>query len=189
MGLIGLLVAAILADGGGRGGAKVIAVDPLADRRHLARCLGVTSAAAPAELARELRGLSDGDNSDGALDISVEVSGHPSGLQGALDATGYGGTVVLGSWYGGEPLKGLRLGMAFHRSHLDIRVSQVSTIAPKLRGRWSKDRRFHEAWETLRRLRPALALGARVMNLARAQEAFALLDEGKELAIVFDLRA
>lgn len=44
--------------------------------------------------------------------------------QSALDLTGYGGRVVLGSWYGGGAAQ-LNLGMAFHRSHLTIQTSQV----------------------------------------------------------------
>ncbi|CAN0501851.1 unnamed protein product, partial [Laminaria digitata] len=43
----------------------------------------------------------------------------------ALDLTGYGGRVVLGSWYGGGTAK-LNLGMAFHRSHLTLQTSQAS---------------------------------------------------------------
>lgn len=46
--------------------------------------------------------------------------------QSALDLTGYGGRVVLGSWYGGGASQ-LNLGMAFHRSHLTIQTSQVCT--------------------------------------------------------------
>ena len=45
--------------------------------------------------------------------------------QSALDLTGYGGRVVLGSWYGGGAAQ-LNLGMAFHRSHLTIQTSQVN---------------------------------------------------------------
>lgn len=45
--------------------------------------------------------------------------------QSALDLTGYGGRVVLGSWYGGGAAQ-LNLGMAFHRSHLTIQTSQAS---------------------------------------------------------------
>lgn len=47
--------------------------------------------------------------------------------QSALDLTGYGGRVVLGSWYGGGAAK-LNLGMAFHRSHFTIQTSQASVL-------------------------------------------------------------
>jgi threonine dehydrogenase-like Zn-dependent dehydrogenase len=52
------------------------------------------------------------------------VSGNPRALQAALDLTGRGGRVVLGSWYGSEAAA-LTLGLAFHRSHLSIKCSQV----------------------------------------------------------------
>jgi len=57
-------------------------------------------------------------------DTSIEVSGHPKGLQAAIDHTGYGGKVVVGSWYGNAPAS-LKLGMKFHRSHLTLVASQV----------------------------------------------------------------
>ncbi len=47
--------------------------------------------------------------------------------QSALDLTGYGGRVVLGSWYGGGAAQ-LNLGMAFHRSHLTIQTSQARRV-------------------------------------------------------------
>jgi alcohol dehydrogenase len=61
------------------------------------------------------------------VDTSVEVSGVPAGLQTAIDATAYGGKVIVGSWYGSKPAP-LRLGLDFHRGHLTLRASQVGAV-------------------------------------------------------------
>lgn len=59
------------------------------------------------------------------LDVAVEVSGHPSGLQTAIDSVGVGGRVVIGSWYGENPVP-LRLGLKFHRQGITTISSQVT---------------------------------------------------------------
>ena len=48
-------------------------------------------------------------------------------------------------------------------------------------GTWTKQRRFSAAWNLLRRVRPATALSARALPLARAAEAYEALDRGEEL--------
>ncbi|CAN0528619.1 unnamed protein product, partial [Ectocarpus sp. 12 AP-2014] len=90
-GMIGLLAVAILAKThAGVGGGSVVAVDMLPDRLRVAERLGATATVTPSDAA-ELA----------PFDVSLEVTGNPRGLQSALDLTGYGGRVVLGSWYGG----------------------------------------------------------------------------------------
>lgn len=49
--------------------------------------------------------------------------------------------VVLCSWFGKKDI-GLRLGTRFHRSHLTLVASQVSSIVGPHSARWSKARRF-----------------------------------------------
>ena len=57
--------------------------------------------------------------------MSIEVSGSAAALQTAIDHTGRGGRLVLGSWYGSSSAP-LSLGLAFHRSKLSFKCSQVS---------------------------------------------------------------
>lgn len=149
-GLIGLLVVAIAS----QLPVHLTALDLMPYRRALALHMGAQQACHPASLKE---GEGEG------FDTSIEISGHPKGLQGAIDHTGYGGKVVVGSWYGNQPA-GLHLGLKFHRSHLRLVVSQVSRISTPLLGRWSKARRFADTWELVRRIRPSEFLTTRVVG-------------------------
>lgn len=92
------------------------------------------------------------DGYEGA-DLVFEVSGTPSVLDDAIAITGYDGRVIVGSWYG-EKTADLDLGGRFHRSRMRIRSSQVSSLHPSLRGRWTKDRRLAEVVDLLGQVRP-----------------------------------
>ena len=118
-------------------------VDPVAERRDLAAEFGASVTATPAEI-RE----TEWDEPAGA-DCCIEVSGNPEALDDAIDAVGYDGRVVVGSWYGTKPAE-LCLGGRFHRERIEMRSSQVSTIAPADRGRWTKNRRMGRAIELVR---------------------------------------
>eukprot|EP00903_Cladosiphon_okamuranus_P008819 g8446.t1 len=173
-GMIGLLAVSILAKThGGVGGSSVVAVDMIAERLRVAERLGATAAVTPADAATRA-----------PFDISLEVTGNPRGLQSALDLTGYGGRVVLGSWYGGGAAQ-LNLGMAFHRSHLTIQTSQVSRLPAGLTDRWDKERRFATAWSLVRELRPSAFLTTSSTPLGGAQGAYESLGAGSELGVVF----
>jgi 2-desacetyl-2-hydroxyethyl bacteriochlorophyllide A dehydrogenase len=91
-------------------------------------------------------------------DCVVEVSGSAGGLQSAVDMTGKHGRIVLGSLYGEKELP-VKLGLQFHRSGIQLITSQVSTIPPALKGRWTKKRRFDLTWDYIRQLRPSRMLG------------------------------
>jgi threonine dehydrogenase-like Zn-dependent dehydrogenase len=181
-GLIGLLVISILSQ---LHLTTLRAVDPLPTRRALARLVGATEARDPAALGGQ------GGEEEEQADTSIEVSGVAAGLQTALDHTGYGGRVVVGSWYGNhEKPATLRLGLPFHRSHLRVQCSQVSRISTELQDRWSKARRFGVAWELLRRLRPSRTLTTLVVAPERVGEAFEALDTRavETLAVLIDYR-
>jgi threonine dehydrogenase-like Zn-dependent dehydrogenase len=60
--------------------------------------------------------------------------------------------------------------------------SQVSTLAPELTGRWSKERRFTVAWDMLRQVQPSRWITHR-LPLADAPAAYRLLDEHPDQAI------
>lgn len=108
-------------------------------------------------------------------DITFELSGNPAALNDALALTCFSGRVVIGSWYG-EKRSEMDLGGTFHRSRIKLISSQVSTIAPELSGRWTKERRFEAAWKALERLNPEKWITHR-FPIDKAGEAYRLLDE------------
>lgn len=171
-GIVGLLATALLAR---FPLGELAVVERIAPRRERAAALGATRTLGP-EAAGELRDL----------DLTFELSGNPAALNAAIGALGFGGRVVLGSWYGSKPAA-LDLGGAFHRNRITLISSQVSTVAPALGGRWDKARRFATAWEMLRRVDVAALITHR-FPLARAAEAYALLDERPEACgqVVFE---
>lgn len=153
---------------------RLIVVEPIADRRERARDFGADVAVPPGDLDDV---LDAGPDRDGA-DLVYELSGRPATLDDAVDATGYDGRVVVGSWYGNKPAT-LDLGSTFHRDRISIESSQVSTLAPETRGRWSKDRRADTAVERLRELDAGSLVTHRV-PFADAPEAYRLLDDRTE---------
>jgi 2-desacetyl-2-hydroxyethyl bacteriochlorophyllide A dehydrogenase len=117
----------------------------------------------------------------GPADLSIELSGSPAALDQALALTGFGGRVIVGSWYGAKRAP-LDLGGQFHRSRIRLISSQVSTIAPKLTGAWDKPRRFQTAWRLLERLRPQAWISHRY-PIEEAAEAYRMLDQHPEAAL------
>jgi threonine dehydrogenase-like Zn-dependent dehydrogenase len=167
-GVVGLLVAGILADGGAAG--RLISVEPLELRREASRRLGcrVLDPAA-GDVRAEIYQLSQGRG----VDLAVDLSGSEAGLQLAIDCLAFEGTVIEASWFGSRSV-GLALGSAFHRKRLSLRSSQVSRLACELTGRWDKQRRFAAVLLLLERLHPGQYITHR-FPLAEAQEAFDLL--------------
>lgn len=155
-GVVGLLTVALLARFPLE---RLVAVDPLFERRHLARQLGADT--------------ETGDLRD--FDLTYEVSGRPETLDDAIAATGFSGRVVIGSWYGKKRAP-VDLGGAFHRSRIRILSSQVSTLDPELTGAWTKARRLATALDLLPSLGPQRLVTHR-FPVERAAEAYALLDE------------
>lgn len=133
LGVVGLLVTSMLSSFPLH---ELIAVDPDAGRRDRAGSLPGVNVLSPEDAAGAA-------GSDG-LDLCVELSGSPNALQNAVDISGYGSRIIVGSWYGSKDVP-LDLGSGFHRKRLKIISSQVSTIAPDLRGRWTADRRMSGA--------------------------------------------
>lgn len=111
-------------------------------------------------------------------DLTLELSGNPSALDDAIALTSFSGRVVIGSWYG-EKRAALDLGGSFHRSRITMISSQVSSISPKLSGRWDKARRFAVAWDALQRIRPSKWI-THELPFSKAAEAYRLLDESPE---------
>lgn len=123
-GVVGLLVAWLAA---AIPGCRVELVDTNPARADIAMRLGVQFAA-PARAAPE-------------ADLVVHASGNPAGLGTALALAGTEATVLEMSWYGSQPVT-LALGEAFHSRRLNLRASQVGSIAVQQRARWSHPRRM-----------------------------------------------
>jgi 2-desacetyl-2-hydroxyethyl bacteriochlorophyllide A dehydrogenase len=171
-GIVGLLVTALLAR---FPLADLLTVDRYPARRELSLNLGAQASLGPDE------GPAIRQRMPAGADLSYELSGSPAALDQAIAITGYSGRVVIGSWYG-QKQAALSLGAHFHRSRMRLISSQVSTIAPELRGRWSSQRRFEVAWDMIRAVRPERFITHRV-PVQNAGQAYRLLDETPDQAL------
>ena len=147
---------------------ELVVVEPIAARREAATSMGADRTLTPEAAAAEL----------GDCDLAVELSGEPAVLNDAIDAVGYDGRVVVGSWYG-EKRAPIDLGGSFHRDRIELVSSQVSTIDPARRGRWDRKRRFDTAVEWLDRLDCERLISHRI-PFEQAADAYELLDEQSE---------
>lgn len=157
-GVVGLLTALLLE----RSGRRPLCAEPLAWRRTLAGSFGIT-AVAPEELGEE------------EVPLVIDASGNTAAPASALDMLAHEGTLLIASWFGGQPVQ-LPLGGAFHRRRLTIRSTQVSTIPARLSGTWTVARRRAEAAALLPEL-PLDALCTHVFPFAQAADAFRVVDD------------
>lgn len=149
-------------------------LDP--QRREMSAQLGAHASLDPRDPEHERR-LSQMTGSDSravsepsGADLIVELTGNPDALNRALAHAGYETRIVVGSWYGAKSAE-LALGGAFHRQRVRMTSSQVSTLAPALRGRWTHARRMAVALEALRTVRPS-RLVTDVLPLREAERAY-----------------
>ncbi|OVE86251.1 zinc-dependent alcohol dehydrogenase [Natronolimnobius baerhuensis] len=174
-GVVGLLTTAVLAE---MPLETLVTFDAYERRRERSEALSADRSLDPLEFEiREGVEAVAGERTD----LTYELSGNPDALDGAIAATGYDGRVIVGSWYGTKPTT-LDLGGHFHRDRLEIESSQVSTIAPSLRGRWSRERRHEVVWDWLRQLEVESLL-THEFPLEDAGRAYELLEERPEEAI------
>lgn len=134
-GVLGGLLAALL---GALPGAEVTLIDPLEERRDLARALGVAYAA-PDQAAATVADA----------DLVYHTSATAEGLDLALALAGVEARVVEMSWFGDRRPTPL-LGGAFHSRRLTLVSSQVGQVAPSRRPRWPHRRRLAMALSLLR---------------------------------------
>ncbi|WP_254521570.1 zinc-dependent alcohol dehydrogenase [Natrinema caseinilyticum] len=192
-GVVGLLTTALLAE---TPLSSLVTVDRYETRRRLSEAFGADRSLDPddadpvAEIGESTTlpdrpespsGRTDGERSPRRADLTYELSGNPAGLDAAIDATGFGGRVVVGSWYGSKTAE-LSLDGRFHRSRIRLISSQVSTIAPTLRGRWTVARRLATAWQRLEDIETDRLVTHRV-PVANAPKAYSLLDERPDDAV------
>ncbi len=115
-------------------GCEVELIDPNPRRAPVAAALGVRYRT-PADATPE-------------ADLVIHASGNPGGLATALGLAGFEATVLELSWFGAKPVT-LPLGEAFHQRRLDIRSSQVGSVATAQRARWDHRRRLRLALRLL----------------------------------------
>lgn len=174
-GVVGSLVTRLLKLAGAR---RVLAVDPVENRRKLALDAGADAAFEPGEeLEARVRAATGGRGAD----VVVEASGSGAALRDAMSCVGDEGTVVVASWYGTKPVS-LPLGGSFHRGRMKLRSSQVGRLNPELGPRWDRARRMGVVLDLLPRLR-LLDLITHRIPFERAPEAYRLLDERPEDAV------
>jgi 2-desacetyl-2-hydroxyethyl bacteriochlorophyllide A dehydrogenase len=173
-GIVGLLTTALLAQYPLR---QLVTFDRYSARRRASMDAGADIALDPEDPASTdaLPDAGDPNVTAGLADLVFELSGNPQALNQAIQVAGFGGRIVLGSWYGRQEAR-LDLGGRFHRNRIQLISSQVSTLPPKLSGRWTKKRRINMAWEMIRRCEPAQFISHQ-FPLNRAKEAYELLDK------------
>ncbi|OGO72219.1 MAG: oxidoreductase [Chloroflexi bacterium RBG_19FT_COMBO_62_14] len=179
-GVVGLLTTMLL---GRIPLAALMTLEPVARRRAVSRSAGAHASFDPSlegvqnEVLTALRRMS----ASSGFDLSYEVSGSPEALNLAIGLTGDSGRVIIGSWYGRKQAA-LDLGGRFHRSRIEFKSSQVSTVDPRLSGRWSKSRRLATALQMLTVAKPAQLITHR-FPIGEASLAYDLLDKHPDEAI------
>lgn len=118
------------------GAVDVVAVDPIARRRALARRHGATLAVNPGEVGDF--GMASRRWLEHGADVTIEASGSYHALNQAIRATRYAGKVVPLAFYLGDA-KGLYLGEEFHFNQIDI-VSARACSRPQRGLFWEEDR-------------------------------------------------
>jgi NADPH:quinone reductase-like Zn-dependent oxidoreductase len=84
----------------------------------------------------------------GDADLVIHASGSEAGLATSLGLAGFEATVLEMSWYGSDCVAA-PLGEAFHARRLTLASSQVGSVAPARRARWSRAQRLGLAPELL----------------------------------------
>jgi threonine dehydrogenase-like Zn-dependent dehydrogenase len=133
LGVVGQLMVQLLR----LGGARVIGVELIAERRAMAEQLGTALVLDPAagSPAEAIHALTDGRGAD----VCVEASGFPAALHEAIRACAYSSRVVALGFYQGEAA-GVFLGEEFHHNRIAVICSQIGGLAPELQHRWDRAR-------------------------------------------------
>ncbi|PRX05962.1 UNVERIFIED_ORG: 2-desacetyl-2-hydroxyethyl bacteriochlorophyllide A dehydrogenase [Martelella mediterranea] len=114
-------------------GTETLLIDPNGERASLAQKLGIA--------------FSTGDI-EGPFDVAVNASGSDEALANAIEHAGQEGRIVEASWHG-QGLSAIPLGGAFHARRLRLVSSQVGSLPPSHRPRWTFARRMAKALQLL----------------------------------------
>ncbi len=179
-GVVGLLTTTLLAQ---MPLVSLITLDQHPLRREWSRTVGAAASFDPTEpgALAALKSALQGKRPYAGADLSYELSGNPQALAMAVEAAGYNGRILIGSWYGQKQAT-LNLGGRFHRSHMKLISSQVSHIAPQWNGRWTKTRRLQLAWKMLAQHNPERLI-THHFPINKADQAYQLLAQSPDQAI------
>jgi 2-desacetyl-2-hydroxyethyl bacteriochlorophyllide A dehydrogenase len=130
-GIVGLLAAALASQ---IAGTTVTLIDKEPSRAALAAKFGA-GFALPEEAPHE-------------MDLVIHTSSSEAGLALALDIARFEATIVEASWYGDRKIS-VPLGGAFHSQRLKLISSQVGSVAPSHRDRFTHRQRMEEALQLL----------------------------------------
>jgi 2-desacetyl-2-hydroxyethyl bacteriochlorophyllide A dehydrogenase len=179
-GVVGLLTTALLAQ---FPLAQLVSLEPVARRRQVSLDLGARASLDPDDEQALRQMLADpaADPAASGADLTYELTGLPQGLNLAITYTGFAGRIVIGSWYGTKQAA-VDLGGRFHRSRLRLVSSQVSSLDPRLTGRWTKGRRMATALDQIARVRPDRLITHRY-PVEQAPQAYQLVDRQPDQAL------
>lgn len=163
--------------------ADLVTADLYEQRRSVSEAFGADVSLDPStvDIAARLRDRSEESAVSDGVDVTYELSGEPDVLDTAIRATGENGRVLIGSWYGTKPAE-VTLDGRFHRSRIRLLSTQVSTIDPRLRGRWTDERRLETALSWLPDIDTNRLVTHRI-PVERAADAYELLDERPDEAV------
>jgi threonine dehydrogenase-like Zn-dependent dehydrogenase len=192
----------------------VVALDPLANRRELARQFGadalldpfaddgdagmairrLTGPAPDLETPRAQTRITGGyleratQTGNLGVDIAVETSGSIPALQQAIRATRFGGTIVMVSFYGRDAT-GLFLGDEFHVNRLNLISVRAETLPGRDAPVWDLQRLVDLAlaWLVSGRIRTEGIISP-IVPFADAAEAYRAIDEHPEESIKLGIR-
>lgn len=165
----------------GLNGGRVIVVDPVASRRHLAQRLGASLVLDPVtdEVAEEVRAVTGNRGAD----VVIEMSGSYQALHEAVRTVAYSSRVVAAGFFQGGATPVL-LGEEFHHNRVAIVGSQISGVSPALQHRWDELRMSRTVLGLEREGRlPLRELITDVVPAEEAPAAFELLDTRPEQAL------
>ena len=169
LGVIGLLTTQLLVSQG----VDVIAIDTVPHRLELAEKFGATQlSSADGDLALAVRDHTRGRGADRV----IELTGAYPALHQAIRVAGAGGMVIAAGFYQGAATA-LALGEEFHHNRVTLVSSQIGSVPPSLRDRWTRER-LHETVIQLcaaGRLDP-LPLVSHVIPARLAADAYRLVD-------------
>jgi threonine dehydrogenase-like Zn-dependent dehydrogenase len=196
------------------GAAQVIAVDPLTNRRELAKTLGadvlldaterdgdtglaireLTGSMPPEHRERSELRLVGGyverstQTSDLGVDVAIETSGSVRALQQAIRSVRFGGTVCVVSFYGRDAA-GLLLGEEFHINRLQMISVRAESLPMRDAPAWTLDRLAHLGieWLASGRIRTD-GIITPIVPFEESAEAFRMIDEHPERSIKLGVR-
>jgi 2-desacetyl-2-hydroxyethyl bacteriochlorophyllide A dehydrogenase len=154
-----------------RTAAGLVLVDPNPRRRQIPGFAKPVLVLDPSESEAAIKTLTDGRG----VDLFIEASGAPAGLQLALNCTGHEGTISVPSWYGSRPAE-LVLSPEFHMLRQKI-ISTGPWQPAALSSRWNRQRTFGTAFNYLKQMDLESFVQIKRVPFEEAPSAYKILDD------------